>query len=29
MPRSHVTLVLAILVALVIITWLVTHLMHR
>lgn len=29
MPRSHVTLVLAILVVLVIITWLVTHLMHR
>ncbi|ASL14361.1 hypothetical protein MYCOZU1_02058 [Mycobacterium intracellulare subsp. chimaera] len=29
MPRSHVTLVLLILVALVIGTWLVTHLMHR
>lgn len=29
MPRSHVTLVLAILVALVVITWLVTHLMHH
>lgn len=29
MPRSHVTLVLAILVALVLITWLVTHLMHH
>jgi hypothetical protein len=29
MPRSHVTLVLLILVALVIGMWLVTHLMHR
>jgi hypothetical protein len=29
MPRSHVTLVLAILVALVVVTWLVTHLMHH
>lgn len=29
MPRSHVTLVLVILVALVVITWLVTHLMHH
>jgi hypothetical protein len=29
MPRSHVTLVLAILVALVIVTWLLTHVLHR
>ncbi|CAM3122247.1 hypothetical protein MYCO108962_00285 [Mycobacterium colombiense] len=29
MPRSHVTLVLVILVALVVVTWLVTHLMHH
>jgi hypothetical protein len=29
MPRSHVTLVLAILVALVVVMWLVTHLMHH
>lgn len=29
MPRSHVTLVLGILVALVVVTWLVTHLMHH
>jgi hypothetical protein len=29
MPRSHVTLVLAILVALVLVTWLATHLMHH
>jgi hypothetical protein len=29
MPRSHVTLILVILVALVIGTWLVTHLMHQ
>lgn len=29
MPRSHVTLVLAILVALVVVTWLVTYLMHH
>jgi hypothetical protein len=29
MPRSHVTLILAILVALVVVTWLVTHLMHH
>jgi hypothetical protein len=29
MPRSHVTLILGILVALVLVTWLVTHLMHH
>jgi hypothetical protein len=29
MPRSHVTLILAILVALVLVTWLVTHLLHH
>jgi hypothetical protein len=29
MPRSHVTLILAILVALVVVTWLVTHLLHH
>lgn len=29
MPRSHVTLVLVILLALVVVTWLVTHLMHH
>ena len=29
MPRSHVTLVLVILVALVVVMWLVTHLMHH
>lgn len=29
MPRSHVTLVLVILVALVVVTWLVTYLMHH
>jgi hypothetical protein len=29
MPRSHVTLILVILVALVVVTWLVTHAMHR
>jgi hypothetical protein len=29
MPRSHVTLILGILVALVLVTWVVTHLMHH
>jgi hypothetical protein len=29
MPRSHVTLILGILVALVLVTWLVTHLVHH
>jgi len=29
MPRSHVTLILVILVALVIVMWVITHLMHQ